>query len=200
MTGIIIFFVISYVAGILSLLYGKKMVNVLLAVYAFCGVYRFVLTHYPSDQYVFWIAIGAGVLAIVLVKFAKNLAFFLLGAAIGLLIGLAALNFLPEHPAYVSYCVIIGCALLFGFLMSHYNNVLIRYGTAYVGGEMIMTATLLLLFGSTVLPTMISEDAAATIGSLTEYMYGTFAQQYTLWILIGSVVLMFFGAAFQKKH
>lgn len=200
MTGLIIFFVICYVAGILSLLYGKKMINVLLAIYAFTATYRFVLTHFPSDQYVLWIAIGAGVLAIVLVKFAKKLAFFLFGAAIGAIIALATIGFLPAHPDYVSYCYILGIAVVCGFLTSHYSDTLIRFATAYGGGEMITSATLLLIFGSSSLPAMVSADNAATITNVTGYLYGDFATQYAVWIMIGSIVLMFFGAAFQKKH
>lgn len=200
MNGIIIFFVIAFVAGILSLLYGKKMFNGLLAIYAFCAVYRLVITHFPSDQYVLWIAIAAGVLAIVLVKCAKNVAFFLLGAIIGALLGLAVIPFLPQLPGYVSTCVVIGCAILFGFLMSHYDNTLIRYGTAYVGGDMLATAALLLIFGSSSLSSMMTSSVPETIGNLAEYTYGTFASQYSIWILVASIVLMFFGAAFQKKH
>jgi hypothetical protein len=200
MSGIIIYFVIAYVSGVLSLLYGKKMFNALLAVYAFFAMYRFVMTKLPSSEYALWIAIGAGVLAIVLVKFAKNLAFFLLGALIGALLGLAVVPFLPQMPGYVSTCIVIGCAILFGFLMSHYNNALIRYGTAYVGGDMISSATLLLIFGSGTVQSMLQDSVPDTISSLAGYMYGDFANQYSLWILICSIILMLFGAAFQKKH
>jgi hypothetical protein len=200
MTGIIIYFVIAFVAGILSLLYGKKMFNALLAIYAFTMTYRFVLTKFPSDQYVLWIAIAAGILAIVLVKFAKNLTFFLLGAVIGALLGMAVVPFLPELPGYVSTCIVIGCAILLGFLMAHYNNTLIRFGTAYIGGDMISSATLLLIFGSATLPSMMADSVPDTIQNLAGYMYGSFASAYSLWILAGSIVLMFFGAAFQKKH
>jgi hypothetical protein len=200
MNGIIIFFAIAFVGGILSLLYGKKMFNGLLAIYAFFAMYRFVITHFPSDQYVLWIAIAAGVLAIVLVKFAKNLAFFLLGAVIGALITLAVIPFLPAMPGYVSTCIVIGVAILCGFLMAHFSNTLIRFGTAYAGGDMISTAALLLIFGSSTLPTLAADSVPDTISNLAEYMYGSFATQYSLWILIASVIMMFIGASFQKRH
>jgi len=200
MNGIIIYFVIAFVAGVLSLLYGKKMFNVLLAIYAFTMAYRFVLMKLPSEKYVLLIAVAAGIAAIALVKFANNLTFFLLGAVIGALLSMAVLPFLPELPEYASTCIVIGCAIVLGFLMSHYNNTLIRFGTAYIGGDMISCATLLLIFGSSALPTMMTDNVPDTIQNVAEYMYGTFAKSYSLWILVGSIVLMFFGAAFQKKH
>lgn len=200
MNGIIIFFVICYVTGLLSLFYGKKMVNVLLAIYAFCAAYRFALAHLPSDQYALWIAVGAGILAIVLIKFAKNVAFFLLGAVIGMMIGLALVNFLPAHPDYVSWFFVLACAVILGWLTSHFSGTLIRFGTAYIGGEMVTSATLLLIFGYNSVQGMASADTPATITTITQYLYGDFAAQYSLWILIGAAVLMFIGAAFQKKH
>lgn len=200
MTGIILFFVICFVAGVLSLLYGKKMVNFLLAIYAFCGVYRFVLDHFPNQNYVVWIAIGAGIVAILLVKFAKKLAFFLLGALVGFTLGMTIANFLPDGSELLYWCVVIGSAVLLGFITSHNSTVLIRYATAYIGGEMISSATLLLVFGSSVIPTFTSDNISTTVTALGQYYNNVFMTQYTLWVVIGAIVLMFFGATFQKKH
>lgn len=200
MTGMIIFFAVCFVAGTLSLLYGKKMVNVLLAVYAFCAVYRFVLEHFPDNAYILWIALAAGILAIVLVKTAKKFAFFLLGAVIGLLIGMTVLIFLPELPEYVPYAVVLIFVLAFGYLTSHYENTLIRFGTAYIGGEMISSAVLLLVFGSAALPALASDDIVTSMNAVSQYLYGPFTAQYSLWIVIIGIVLMAFGAVYQKKH
>lgn len=200
MTGIILFFAIIYVAGFLSFLYGRRMVNILLGIYAFCGTYQLVLTRFPTMPHVIWIAIGAGVLAVLLVQFAKSVAFFLLGAVIGMMIAMTVLSFFPNLPSYAHIGIIVGCGLVLGFLTARYDDTLIRYGTSYIGGEMLTTASLMLILSSSLLPGMMSEDIMASISNVADYLYGTFAAQYSLWIIAGSIVLMFLGAAFQRKH
>lgn len=200
MTGLILFFSVAYVIGFLSLLFGKKMISVMLAFYAFIETYRFVMMHFPTMEYIMIIAAIVGILAVLLVNFAKNVALFVVGCFIGFTFGQMIVPLVPIQPDYLPYVVLVGCTLLFGLLTKRYSSVLLRYGTAFIGGNIIATTTLLLITNSTVLNGFIFSNPIASMQAVAQYLFTTFMGTNTLWILVIALCLMFAGAFYQKKH
>ena len=200
MQGIILFFALVYVTGILSLLFGRKIFHSLLAIYAFITAYQYASSFVSDSQYVLLISVLAGVLGVLLVRFAEKAAFFVIGAYFGyLLFGLLGV-YIPFQNTYVYYGAMAAVMIVCGLLMIKYQNVLLRYATSFAGGHIIGAASLYLLMEGNNASAYAGADAVLAGSQLGQYIYGPFAQGHSLYILVIAVILMFAGAQYQRHH
>jgi len=200
MNGIIIFFAICFVVGFLSLLFGKKMINGLLAVYAFVFAYRFIYQNFSNYDYVLYIALACGILAIVLMRSIKKFAFFLLGAYVGYLLSGTIMSFIPISDMRMHYAVLIGIIVVCGVLVMNFDNVLIRYATSFVGGELIGASALFLIMENDKIMSFVSGDIMASCMSMSHYLFAEFMPSQALIIFCIALVGMFIGANYQRHH
>ena len=200
MAFIYLFLAIIIGVGLISCLWGQKIFSCLLTLYAFLITYRFVVMKMANDPNAVIIALVAAVIVALLAQYAKKLAFFLLGFFIGLIAGNALVTYLPLSDQMMKTMVIIGCGLVIGFIVMHWNKIFIRIGTSYLGGDLIGTAGLFLVFNYGKLGTYVNADTITEISHLSNTLFTSFANTYSLYILIIAVIFTLIGTRYQKHH
>lgn len=200
MSFIFLFLLILIGIGLIACLWGQKIFSILLTLYAFLVTYRMVITRMAGDPNAVIIALAAAVVVALLSQYAKKLAFFLLGFLIGLLLGNAVLARIVVADPVMHWVVLLGCGIVSGFVTMHWNKLFIRIGTSFLGGYLIGTAGLFLIFNYNALGTYVSSDTITEISHLSSTLFTTFADQYSLYILITALIFTVIGTHYQKHH
>lgn len=200
MSFIFLFLLILIGIGLIASLWGQKIFSVLLTLYAFLVTYRMVVTRMAGDPNAVIIALVIAVIVALLAQYAKKLAFFLLGFLVGLLLGNAVLARGIVADPLMRWVVLLGCGVVPGFVAMHWNKLFIRIGTSFLGGYLIGTAGLFLIFNYNALGTYVSSDTITEISHLSSTLFTTFADQYSLYILIVALIFTGIGTHYQKHH
>lgn len=200
MSFILLFLAVIIGIGLLSCFRGEKIFSILLTLYAFLVTYRFVTGRLSGDSTAVIIGLIAAVVVALLAQYAKKAAFFLLGFLIGIPAGDALLAKVPLQGAYVRPVVILGCGVVLGIVFARWNRTFIRIGTSYLGGDLIGTAGLFLIFNYGKLQSYVNADVPTELAGLSHAVFAEFAQQQALYILITAVIFTFIGTHYQKHH
>lgn len=200
MSFIFLFLAVMIGIGLISCFKGQKIFSILLTLYAFLITYRFVTRVLVNDPNVVIIALVVAVIVALLAQYAKKLAFFLLGFFIGLIIGNAVIGYLPLSDQMTRTIVIIGCGIVLGIVVMHWNKTFIRIGTSYLGGDLIGTAGLFLVFNYAKLGSYVNPDTITELSSLSNTLFTSFASQYSLYILIIALIFTVIGTHYQTHH
>ena len=131
MTGLILYFAVSLLIGILACFFGKKMFFQVFAAVAFLVVFDIALTRGDGTTLTLIIAVLLGVAAAFLSKYLYKLSVFLLGALAGAGIGSLLSTLLASQIGSYSWAVILGCAMLLGFCALRWGKLFIIGSTAY---------------------------------------------------------------------
>ena len=198
MTGLILYFAVSLLIGILACFFGKKMFFQVFAAVAFLVVFDIALTRGDGTTLTLIIAVLLGVAAAFLSKYLYKLSVFLLGALAGAGIGSLLSTLLASQIGSYSWAVILGCAMLLGFCALRWGKLFIIGSTAYLGAGGLAPRVYFLVQHFADLNAYAGSDIVGTMQTLHDYVSGPFADANSEIILTVTIVLTICGFLFQR--
>lgn len=196
----IIYILLILAIGIISLLFGKKFVSVIVAV-GFFALATHLCSFMPETaNYSIFIAIGAAIIGFFLAKATEKVAFFLLGLAAGYFLGNCFIAFINNGSIAIHMQTLIEICfgVVFGVLCSIKSDLFIELGTAIFGARLIADAIVYLIFDL--------NKSASMSGNIIENLSNTgltissTALNHSFIVLVLTIILTIAGFIYQKKH
>lgn len=200
MTGIFLYLLCSLLLGGIICFYGKKLYFLVLPVFLCLGSVVFFSTRFGSTGK--WLGIGlvVGIVLALLARFIYKLGVFMLGAVAGFMIGILITNFLPNSMQNYSWIICIVSSLIIALLSVSWCDVFIMLSTALSGAKIIAGSICFLGVNLTSLTQFFYGDSIiGTMAHLGEYINSDFSSNHSMIIFITTIILFFFGSAFQIK-
>lgn len=199
-SSLLIVLVLAAAAGFIVCFRGQKMLALAFGIMAFTCTYQFLTALWGTSPAGLVAAVAVAVVAILLVRFAQSLAFFLIGFVSGIMIGNVVMGFVPIAEAYIEWIVIISFGLILGFLGKHYQKGIIRILTGICGGTFLAGFTLLLMVHIGNLSVFDAGNVLDTATGMITFMSSALSGTYSLYGLVLTVIYSVCGILYQNKH
>lgn len=201
MTYLYIYLLMCIVLGVATCFYGKKLVYLLFALFAFGIGFIVCLENLGNDSTGIIISIVVGIICILLLRFFYRAGLFVLGGLVGYLIGVLLLGILPDSASQYQWVVLFVCIVAMGFSMAKWFELLVVAATAFLGGFIIVaTASFTVMNLGNLVEYVYADGSITTMAHLSEYLFGKFAFYFATPILFGTIIFAVIGTLYQKKR
>lgn len=201
MIGVIGVAALCIVIGWLAITKGEKLFSIFLSLFAFGIVYELVVRVYGQTAVTLSFALASAVAGAILAQYAKKLSFFLLGLIGGVFLGAFIMPYIKGMTQTIGWIAVLLFGVVCGILTAHWNRIFLRLATGFLGGRVLGTGALFLVFHLMHLSDFAGVSFLESVKNTTSYLMGTFVNTYALYLLACSIicaVIAFFMQA--KKH
>ena len=200
MVGIVLFFVVLFLFGLLSIFAGSKLFEIVAGAALFFTAFRYLTLISTDFKYVMTLALIAGFAGWGITRKAKSTALFVFGAIIGIMMIQLVLPYVPSgYPSYFSWAMLIVGALLGGFFVKDVSNIFLSIAVSFFGGYLLVTGMFMLIDMGMNLTSYASSDTVSVMYNLGYYMKDVIVPMYSRYILAGSLAASAAGFILQKK-